>query len=331
MPYKVKKQGDKYVVYKKDTGKRVGSTAGNKEALRKYLAALAINTNENKNNMKLKSILEEDDNALYQNKLKQIFKQNYPGFVSGLGKFATDPKFRQFVKDSDVTKSTVKLTAIPVTALIPTQNEIDVDKSLAFPLTKADAAAYALKGGSVKVAAPIIVFNGKYVIDGHHRWSQLYAINKDAKIVAYNFTNPDIENPLDALKITQVAIVAAGASKIPSQSVKGKNLLKMAEADLKQYVINTIKDPAVEDAFKKAKQLENKESIANYIWENVSSMQSTSQPVPGAPGRGVMPQADDVPGGQKNTVAQLQQGVPALAERKLREAVRRELRKILGK
>lgn len=46
MPYKVKKQGDKYVVYKKDTGKRVGATAGNKEALRKYLAALHINAKE---------------------------------------------------------------------------------------------------------------------------------------------------------------------------------------------------------------------------------------------------------------------------------------------
>ena len=40
MPYKVKKQGDKYVVYKKDTGKRVGATAGNKEALRKYMASI---------------------------------------------------------------------------------------------------------------------------------------------------------------------------------------------------------------------------------------------------------------------------------------------------
>lgn len=46
MPYSVKKQGDKYVVYKKDTGKRVGATAGNKTALRKYLAALHINAKE---------------------------------------------------------------------------------------------------------------------------------------------------------------------------------------------------------------------------------------------------------------------------------------------
>ncbi len=47
MPYKYKKVGDKYVVYKKDTGKRVGATDGNKVALKKYLAALHINADEN--------------------------------------------------------------------------------------------------------------------------------------------------------------------------------------------------------------------------------------------------------------------------------------------
>lgn len=47
MPYKYKKVGDKYVVYKKDSGEKVGATAGNKEALRKYLAALHINAKEN--------------------------------------------------------------------------------------------------------------------------------------------------------------------------------------------------------------------------------------------------------------------------------------------
>ena len=47
MPYTHKKVGDQYCVYKKDTGKKVGCTDGNKEALRKYLAALHIQANEN--------------------------------------------------------------------------------------------------------------------------------------------------------------------------------------------------------------------------------------------------------------------------------------------
>lgn len=55
MPYKYKKVGDEYVVYKKDSGERVGATAGNKEALRKYLAALHINANES--TMKIKETI----------------------------------------------------------------------------------------------------------------------------------------------------------------------------------------------------------------------------------------------------------------------------------
>lgn len=274
-------------------------------------------------------MLTEEDEQTFQKKLQQIFKQNYAGFVAALGKFASDPKFRQFIKDTDVEKSQVKMSSIPVTKLKPTQNEIDVDKSLAFPLTKAQAAAYALKGGSVKVASPIITFNGEYIVDGHHRWSQLYAINKDASIVAYNFTNPQIKNPLDALKLTQVAILGAGATKIPAATVEGKNLLKMDEAAIKQYVVKTATDPVVE-VFKKMRQLDSKDAVADYIWENCASMQQTSQPVSGAPGRGIMPQADAVPGGIQKTIATIQQGVPQLSEvhKLIRKMIQEELQKI---
>ncbi len=40
MPYTYKKQGNKYCVYKKDGGKKVGCTAGNKAALKRYMTAL---------------------------------------------------------------------------------------------------------------------------------------------------------------------------------------------------------------------------------------------------------------------------------------------------
>lgn len=56
MPYTHKKVGTQYCVYKKDTGEKVGCTDGNKEALRKYLAALHINAKESTE--KEKSVLE---------------------------------------------------------------------------------------------------------------------------------------------------------------------------------------------------------------------------------------------------------------------------------
>ena len=279
-----------------------------------------------------KLILKEADEQQYQAKLQQIFKQNYAGFVAALGKFAADPKFRAFVKNTDTAQTKVTLTAVDVKKLIPTQNEIDVDKSLMFPLTKAQAATYALKGGTVKVAAPIIVFNNKYIVDGHHRWSQLYAINKDAKIVAYNMTNPDIKTPMDALKATQLAIIGAGATKIPKAEVKKSNLLRMDENSIKQYVNNTTTDDVV-DVFNKMKQLDSKEAIGDYIWSNVSEMQQTSQPVSGASGREIMPQADAVPGGIPKTIATLQKGVPqvsAVAEQ-FRALVKKVIKEELAK
>ena len=57
MPYSVRKKGSKYCVYKKETGEKVGCTAGNKESLRKYLAALHIHEEfTNIKNMKNKPI-----------------------------------------------------------------------------------------------------------------------------------------------------------------------------------------------------------------------------------------------------------------------------------
>jgi hypothetical protein len=174
----------------------------------------------------------------------------------------------------------------------------------------------------------------------------LYAVNKEAKIVAYDFTNPNIKNPLDALKATQLAIIGAGATKIPSNKVEGANLLKMEEKKLKYYVISTITQPVLY-AFEESGKIQAtgdasayRQAVANYIWENVKEMQQTSQPVSGAPGRGVMPQADDVPGGQKATVTALAKGLPAISESKkyrnmrtkeqvLRELIRKEIKQAL--
>jgi hypothetical protein len=66
MPYTYKKEGDKYVVYKKDGGKRVGSTAGNKESLKKYLAALHMHEN-NKPQMKYIKTFEQFVNESKEN------------------------------------------------------------------------------------------------------------------------------------------------------------------------------------------------------------------------------------------------------------------------
>jgi len=244
--------------------------------------------------------------------LQAIVDTPYEDFVAKLGSNISDPKIQAILmkgkEDGQPTDEVINLSDIdiPVQKLQPTQNEIALDKSLIYPLTDVKSAEVCLKGGAVAIAGKrIITANGIYIVDGHHRWSQLYAMNKDASIAATNMTSAIIKQPLDFLKVTQAAI-AADLKKVPTASAKGSiNLITISEDQLKTFVKKTITKDVMKVFVKygKVKVKSNKdadnlsnsnlEQAANYIWSNVQSMQSTSKPVSGAPKRDSMPQTDD--------------------------------------
>jgi hypothetical protein len=276
-----------------------------------------ILSEEFKRMQKIAGLINEEETEGKENvekELKDILKADYPTFVQKLGDNIGDPKFREAIKYI-ADKNPIKTTDISpkVTDLKPTQNEIDVDKSLKFPLTNAQSAAVYLKGGAISIAGKNIVTGGggKFIIDGHHRWSQLYCMNPEASITAIDITN--ITDPIAGLKATQLGI-AGDIGQIKTATVQGQNLLKMGKNALVKYVVKTI-TPEVTEVFKKIigvdklsavsgikntnetiSQMEFntlKPLIANYIWKNVEQMQQNNQPVSGAPGRGIMPQTDD--------------------------------------
>ena len=112
---------------------------------------------------------------------------------------------------------------IIVNKLHPTQNEIDVDKSLGYPFGDAEKAEtnmkkfYADDSPVVEMPFPLITFGSKdekYIIDGHHRWSQVFSFNPNAKMKCFNLTVKNGENisANDVLKICQ-GFIAARAAK----------------------------------------------------------------------------------------------------------------------
>ena len=253
-----------------------------------------------------------------EQEIKNLLKQDYTTFVNKLKVDVKDKKFQDAIKSlASKNKIAYKEMSIPVSQLKPTQNEIDVNKSLKFPLTNAGSAEQCMKGGTVFIAGKRIITagGGKYIIDGHHRWSQLCAMNPDAEIAAVDLS--DIKDPFKALKATQLGI-AADLGKIDTQSVKGENLLAIDKSTLKNYVKKTILDDVANvmmssdkmKSFNPNKSQEEpakdekepvaegemdgkKQKIANYIWSNVEKMKAKNQPVSGAPKRDFMPQTDD--------------------------------------
>lgn len=252
---------------------------------------------------KLKEGIEDYKDA--GKRLNNIIQMPYTQFIQKYNTVAKDSKVRTLLKygrkdgkpEDEVVRFTVR--EISVQDLIPTQNEIDIDQSLRFTVAFPKKAEVAFEGNNIMINNQhLITANGKYIIDGHHRWSSVYCLNKNATMSCLDmeFLN---YTPEDFLKITQLAI-AADTVTLPINNVKGSNLLLISEDEIKDKIVNYLSEESfqrfLELTTKFARNiglktlLKTREDIADYLWENVSSMQQNNKPVPNAPKRNFMPQ-----------------------------------------
>jgi hypothetical protein len=194
-----------------------------------------------------------------------------------------------------VKKSGAKLAKGKCAQLIPTQQNISLSKSLGM-ISKPGWSEKIINTPLEAFNDPTIVYAGKYIIDGHHRWSKAYALNGgDSEIKVLNF--PAIEGVSweDMLKATQLAIVASKPDAQLVNEVGNDNMLKSSKDEIKKFVIDNVCDEVVA-ALKAKGRGDDKEAVADKIGDNVLEMQKTSQPVAGAAPRSVMPQTDVAPG-----------------------------------
>lgn len=232
-------------------------------------------------------------------KLKSVFKtEDYSKYVDKLSEAIQDDKVKEllnFIINEELDKMiTVSSRDIPATDLIPTQNEIDVDKSLKWLIKNGDSITtiYTNANKGVKLGPlPVVTFNSKYIIDGHHRWSQIYCGNPDAKVSCYDMKAN--MTPIEVLKLMQMYI-AASVGEVPIAKVDGKNLLTIDDKYLFGYIKNNIQE-ACKPAFKKYCNCDTTMDIIDFINDNRIRMQETSQPIKNAPKRDVMPQTDRAP------------------------------------
>jgi len=251
MPYTVRKKGDKYVVYKKSTGERVGATAGNKEALRKYMAALHINAKENYNTnktMKLKSLMSEDEKQIAKN-LAQAFNagtaatRNYLDGPEGSSAEARalllKPQASQDGSEGD-DKVTVADASGQAMAFKPTQNYIDLMQSVSWPLGSAKNLIDAINSGPT---AKGVVTSKDLIIDGHHRWSGAIAIGADkAKIAgkSVNWPGEGTDQILAAAQLTIAAKLGPGKKTPSAGGGAATNILGKGAEDIAKMIMANV-------------------------------------------------------------------------------------------
>jgi hypothetical protein len=143
-----------------------------------------------------------------------------------------DPKIKAILnmgrKDKNLQDEIVKYTTpnLAVKNLQPTQSQIGLADSIGFIAFKTpDACKTSLSGSANFGGGAILTADNKYILDGHHRWSQVFMINPDATIPCVNL-NLGVKSSEEALKIIQVAIAASFGD--PNEP--GKLFMKPASA-----------------------------------------------------------------------------------------------------
>ena len=242
-----------------------------------------------------------------------------------------------------VTFTFVANGATPVANLHPTQNEIGFSNSLKKPVGNfKNCLPNMIAGNSVELGIPIITCNGKLIIDGHHRWSQVACVNPDATMkcldlqVRVGTDGIDFQDAADVLKVTQALLAAialkAGKNKLPSSdspslenlyALDAKSLYSkitgMSEKDGLAFLgeksrvadgkFQNAKDTAKKAAGKDFDELEPEEKAAVYLTSNCLVL---PKPDPSATLRKYMPQTnggDDMKITQGDLDAAAEQGL----------------------
>lgn len=258
--------------------------------------------------------------------------------VAWLNGPGADPKVRALLnsgrKDGSPEDEAANISERSATLgeLVPTQIEIELTKSIAFPLAKFDAMKKMISGGVQRVGPPgndTIVISGNLIIDGHHRWSSLFSVTgPDGQIAAIDVGLQE-KDAASVLSIVQTAIAATktGGEPVPKASAgesnilgKGKDeLTKLIQSSVGQsseageilsddYVEKCLADKGVMKHFgikEGSDAAAARAAIVSKVADNLSKM---NQPAKGSPPREDMPQLDKADGGAKSALAKLQKG-----------------------
>ena len=231
---------------------------------------------------------------------KWLKHKKYDDYVDTLNKMLEDPKAKTLLEDGfggelGDTKLTFSAKEIPVSQLMPTQSEIDLDKSLKHALINKESFKKTFTD-PIEINKPIVTFRQNYVIDGHHTWLQAIVINPKGKILSFNYDG-DI-SPIQMLKAVQGTIAAVKADdnnnngKLPSSKVDGPNFFddSFDEKKIRKYLDDTFDESLTNIYCKYLDNCKNKNDIIEYLTERLLDIKSNNYPFESAPSRENMPQ-----------------------------------------
>lgn len=212
-----------------------------------------------------------------------------PAEIVAAAKEMADPE-SNFNRDAKADEKIEFKSAGPYKAadLRPTQAEIGAAKSLNDQCTNQyDALKKVLEGGLLGPAGgtPILIFEGagqKYVLDGHHRWSQFLCTAPTKEIVqCVAISAPGVQTPEAALGLCHAVQFALHGQSI-TKDFSGPNLLDKSEEQIQEIALQLIEQGEGAPNFDEVLKLlsdaglvdadASKEDVAKYYAGNLAKL-----------------------------------------------------------
>lgn len=228
--------------------------------------------------------------------------KEYKEYVKTLDVMLEDPKAKTLLVDGfggelGDTKLDFSIKQIVVSNLIPTQSDVDLDKSIKHEMTKIHAAKNVLEN-PIRVNKPLVTFRQNYVIDGHHTWLSALTFNPSGKVLCFNYDG-DI-SPIQMLKVVQGTIAAVKAEDndnngdLPSQKTYGSNLFDKSfdEKAIREYVEKTLNENVMNVYVDNIEDCYDFDTTVNWITDRLLDIKANNHPLEIAQKREDMPQTD---------------------------------------
>jgi hypothetical protein len=241
----------------------------------------------------------------------ELHKRSYKNLIDILNN-GGEKIIRDYFIDKDANEVNFENVEIKCKDLIPTQSEIDLVLSLK-PLLKGknNILEKVFKTIPIAIIDRIIVYDNKYIMDGHHRWAELVLLNPECPIKCINMITKINISPIDMLSAIQMSIYDVIKS-IPTSKVSGSNLLTINKEEFTSYIINNGNELFTQIITTQAlpnfllgdknhtnvKSIKSIEDLSEFLYENLLLMKEHNKPISGAPNRSLMPQTS---GNSKNT------------------------------
>ena len=227
-----------------------------------------------------KSSTEEE---VYHKMIEMLSQEKYHLAVQDIDKIIKEPKLRSILGlGFGGELSDLKLSVSPCNLvdkrLIPTQNEIGMKESLKYLLEDTEFTKYFKPG--IVIKRPVLTFNGMFIIDGHHRWSQIFLVNPEAELACINIEGN--LSPISMLKAVQCTI-GSNTGDLRLKASQGTSLYKASKKVIQDYIESNLTEKTKEALLKVNLDVEG-------LVKNCLELANNNTPILNAPKRDFMPQ-----------------------------------------